>query len=1269
MADNPSADSIRADNPFADLVKEKTSAMETTALGTAARSAAETGITMPGVLVGAGAGAEVGSAFGPIGSVVGGVIGGAAAGIIQSYGLGALESLSDKEFGTNIQATKQAQAKEHPYAELFGGVTGVVVAPGQALGLANPYLTVAGRLVGRGEQMAVGAGAMAAIGGTQRAIEGSNPFEPASILADVSAGAFIKPSKLGKKFVSVGERFAGGKTKTIEPLKVEETPVKPEDTEAFLRKWQVENDKQAATPSPEAQKVAVEADSKTEFLNNPPKDYHPKDAIEAKYWAEQQLKKSTDEDARASLQILISKADEVIAGDQHSSIRSESGITITRRGNYIDVVEVPKDLQKKGLGTKIVSNLESDMKKEGYKSAFLLAKEDSIPFWEKQGYSVDPSHVPEKGENTPMSKKLGETSKGPLAKVSKDGTISLDHAAIEQDFREGFKYIFDPSTPTGAQKAEVFKSLGITKEYFAKVITTPEEYKAFLKAHEESHVANNDKTSYPRTEDGKLDLMHPAAIDIEARATSDALAAVKAAKPEPAKIPLPESITTTEDFHTKGQQVLKDHGPEAAKKFAEDVAKYNKEHNAPVPTNVQEAASSFHELGTKDSADANEFMKLHQDMEKEGVTSEMREKFYSEWEKRGKGNLTLEEQVLFDKHFKPLVEKHKALYERNVALGRAPSEDMHPDFASRQRIWDPNKTAIQTLWERLTRQEGAFAEKVGGDPTSIEKRNLFVIERAGGKRTVIQKVGTDVFGWTKGKREKLASNIKDLSEFATGKETIKEATVDELHQHTPYRYSKDAVAVVLGKLAEMRKFDRAANFLDSWKQSPMWGEVATQDINVAKENGWQTPKYIDKVPQLAGYFFEPKTKYVIEDFAKSWDNSLYMKLTSALIKNMMLNPLPHIMNEVMHLFVARGASSWVNPKAYARFADTGWKAMQDVWNQSPLYIEVMREGGSMMSGDMRTNAFHDALIDKAAREAFPEVSNIAKKAGLKPVELYQAMLRASNKIMWMSRDAMYLQMVREFKVRNPKMTTREAIAKVEQHMPNYQIKTTVAGSRKLSELLQNPNVVVFSKYHYGLVNSMMNVVKEMNPKNLSTPKGRVEFRQGLDSALAYAMGMAILYPVADEIAKKMFGDESMEQRRAGPFHIIEAVKNVSRGKADTQAILSPLFTFNPMLLTTAQFVFNRKLYSGRHVYESDDTAGMIAKDVGKYLAHSIPQAGAIMDVSKQDTTTGATKAWVAKQIDIKSKAPAAQKTEKRAKAILERNRQVRLRKYLQEQAR
>ena len=114
-----------------------------------------------------------------------------------------------------------------------------------------------------------------------------------------------------------------------------------------------------------------------------------------------------------------------------------------------------------------------------------------------------------------------------LAVTDKNNNIHLNTPAIAQDFADGFKYIFEPSVPSGFQKQKVFEILGVTRDQLKQLIPDVETYEKFLKAHEESHVINNDRASYPRKEGGGADLEHPDALAIETRATADALSSLE----------------------------------------------------------------------------------------------------------------------------------------------------------------------------------------------------------------------------------------------------------------------------------------------------------------------------------------------------------------------------------------------------------------------------------------------------------------------------------------------------------------------------------------------------------------------------------------------------------------------------------------------------------------------------------------------------------------------------------------------------------------------
>jgi hypothetical protein len=504
-------------------------------------------------------------------------------------------------------------------------------------------------------------------------------------------------------------------------------------------------------------------------------------------------------------------------------------------------------------------------------------------------------------------------------------------------------------------------------------------------------------------------------------------------------------------------------------------------------------------------------------------------------------------------------------------------------------------------------------------------------------------------------------STKRIAEFEP---TIIDGNVGDIEKHSPYRYLHDALASQAMARMGLRKMVREAEFVENLKKSELFKQIGhgpEQDLKTLPKH-WVVPSSIDRIPQLRGWHFDPKAAAIISDFAKVWDNGMYMKLSNALVKNMMLNPVPHMFNEVMHLWNARGFTGWVDPRRLGTFAETSRAAWRDVGNQTQFFRDIMREGGSILSADPRNKGYFEPIIKQASQEMFgtPEMERsmgqLAKKLGTTVGDLYNGISTASNKAMWFTRDVMYVQLIREIMKQNPGWELKEAINHAERHMPNYRLPPEVLGSRALSQVLRDPRVSMFSRYHYGMVKSLVNTIKDVNPKNLSTPEGRAHFREGVDSMLAIGVAMGIMYPLMDKMAEAMFG-EGAEQRRAGPYHMIQAAMDVGANKKDASALIWPVFTFNPMLLTLAQLGFNKKIFTGKQIYHPEDDLRDKASDVGKYLVGQVPQASPVMSATSGEE--GGTTKLIARQLDIKAKTEAEKAREKRAKELQARTKKSR----------
>jgi hypothetical protein len=741
------------------------------------------------------------------------------------------------------------------------------------------------------------------------------------------------------------------------------------------------------------------------------------------------------------------------------------------------------------------------------------------------------------------------------------------------------------------------------------------------------------------------------------------------------------TIPNKESFYEHATDILEKHGEEVAIKFLEDYKTEVSKRQIPVAEDLKGLDDMFHKMDTWSVADESERVMHAMEAKKAGVTKEMLEQWFFDRED-GRTSPEMEKWLADgDSELAALVKKAKGM---GLDIGEEFTKGQ-----SRIRI----QGGVTSSWKKVITEFFAnktpLGEKIAEKADAAHERKVFGIEGTdrvveihrvdkdqtlkykddkGVWRTKDVKRGTEVWEWRDGVKTKIGhsddielspKSASNLIKTLDGKDTFKlgDARVQDIETHSPYRYLHDAIASQSLAIMGLRKYVRDAEAMQKLTESPLFKEIGhgpTEDLKTLPK-GWVVPASIDRIPQLRGWHFDPKAAAIVEDFAKVWENNMILKLSNQLVKNMMLNPIPHMFNEAMHLWNARGFTGWVNPLRMAEFVRTANKAWNDVGNQTEFYREVMREGGSILGATPRNNYFTE-LINTAGKELRDNaetntaITRYAKKTGTTTIGAYNALSKYSQQAMWFTRDVMYMQYMHETmnaykKKTGETMPTKEAIEHVEKHMPNYRMPSEVLGSRGLAKVLKNPNITMFSRYHYGMVKSLVNTLRDINPKNLASPEGRQDFKKGADTMLAIGVAMGVLYPVMDSIAEAIFG-MGAEQRRAGPFHLIQAAMDVSSGKKDASALLWPMVSFNPVLAVGLQLLLNKKMFSGKSIYHPNDTLGEKTSDAGTYLLSQVPQAPPIMSAMKDE---GGGQSFVAKQLDIKAQTPEQRKVIDRAK--------------------
>jgi GH24 family phage-related lysozyme (muramidase) len=727
----------------------------------------------------------------------------------------------------------------------------------------------------------------------------------------------------------------------------------------------------------------------------------------------------------------------------------------------------------------------------------------------------------------------------------------------------------------------------------------------------------------------------------------------------------------------------------------------------PTPTNEKELADAAFISANAKMVDEIRAAKIYElAIKNDKLTPEMQNNIRMHLEGVNPRPLNAAEQAIFDKYYAPLIAELTKGYEylKNInpelanQLGEMRdgklffSRMMNPltreqikAMQENGTIEDPNffgkiKNTFAELGGKL---EGGFDPNLGKLSSASKTRSFWVLERSSGAREVLQ-IAKDgkIWKWenqkaiSMGKMPPRAEMLREGDTFLGGK--LAQGSIEELETNAPITYNRNSLAVLLEKMKEVREEVRQDLFLKELMASPMMKEIALPTHADGKlqevPEGYVVPKNVQKYPALAGYMFPTRVANIINDFARVWDPTVLTNLTNIIVKNMMVNPIAHMLNEAFHLYNARGLSGWVTPGGIARFHKYGKLAIDDVVNLSHFYEETIRLGGSLLSPGTRATAFQEAIFGKGLNEFSKtgEFKELANDMGVSLKQLYNNISKQSNRAMWITRDVMYMQYLREI-METKGLSHPEAIQYAERHMPNYRLPSMIGEKvvgenlgRGLSYVMQNPNISVFSRYHYGMVKSLVNMVQEIGAIRKGA-EGMKEFKQGIDSAAAVAVALAVMYPLMDMAAKSMTDNKEAKFRRAGPYHLIHAMEDVVSGAKSPAAAMNSVFTWNPALSGLAQLGMNTNWYNGQSIYNPQSDPVTLASDISRYVAQQLPMASQALRAQNDKSGEGV-QAMAARQIDIESPTAAQYvSTEKRkreaAKDALRRNLERQLRGF------
>ena len=696
---------------------------------------------------------------------------------------------------------------------------------------------------------------------------------------------------------------------------------------------------------------------------------------------------------------------------------------------------------------------------------------------------------------------------------------------------------------------------------------------------------------------------------------------------------------------------------------------------------------------------------------------------YMTWDstiKTPRPKLTKVEQQIYKDIFEPGIKEYNRLIKTLHKAGKL----------ERDIIIDSSKTGV-FFPRRLKQQREGFFKNVLGDkfkindpyarkmmPGSVSGREYFTLynpitrERqviSLDKSTGPKQKGAPTNTILKASRNREGKKVfvKDryLNNLNTGKGItksgerlgpfeVREATRKELRDQTDLEYVQESPTVLYDRIAELRQMERDLIFEKNFVKSPYFkenaiklkaGQALPEGFKKVTEDLTQSYKNLDK------YYYKDRAAEILEDANRPRPNTILTKVSDALVKNMMLNPLPHMHNELIHFYSTKGFMRTWSPKARKQFKEDMMWAQKEVAEFGPTYRKALENGSSMMSTNIKNTTALDKIVRRNSEDFYSQpgqgksfFAKMDRILNRRFGETYAKVSNNAQNIMWHTRDVMFMMLLRQKQRQYPNLSMKEHIQLVESHLPSYRIPIRVGEkllgaklSRSLSKLLQNQNLIIFARYKHGMVSSGLNTVRDILApleaplRNLGkvdsltqqkTPgkivgealadfigsrdiaKGRTvkeQFKDGADSGLALASASFIIYPILDAIFQELFNSDEGHMRRAGILHVLDTATRVGEGSKNPYALFQNLATVNPTVMIGTELLLNTTFYNGRPIYNIDDPMQYKARDILKKLGTSVPLASQFVNAD------GAGDKVLGRQIDFKIKTDDQARSERR----------------------
>jgi hypothetical protein len=565
-------------------------------------------------------------------------------------------------------------------------------------------------------------------------------------------------------------------------------------------------------------------------------------------------------------------------------------------------------------------------------------------------------------------------------------------------------------------------------------------------------------------------------------------------------------------------------------------------------------------------------------------------------------------QRLYEQHLEPIFKQNDTLFDNIQKLAPDRIGPEVKDHVYRILKGDTSENNILKTGESTDPIEGVNAISTAQRGPALNRR-FVALERQDGKRFVIALNDNGFTIWKNGSPQRIVDptfNYKAGDKLTVGKNTftMKEAMTPEIEAHAKMdggksaEYYHNAALSATAANAYLGSMARHLQYLETLKKDPAFTRYAAAPGSKAPSD-WVTTS----LPNFKDWKMDPQLSHVMNDYAQPGFNEANLnfmrRLSQAVTKTIFWLPTAHINNVGGHWFVGRGWD-WITPKGYQGLVVDGAKAIKSVISQDAFQSQMREHGAGSIYGGVLTQNFMEKLGKAAGEDIKRNPSKwdpIAKTLGVGPSDLARAIYNGSSKMMWAANDMFLTHTVMENMRKGMDMS--EAIQHAERHIPNYRVPTTVLNGgrsgRIMSQIMQDPLVTSFGRYHYGVYNSYAHMVKD-----LVQGDGHRKL-EAVGNLMALGIMAFAVKPLFDTGAKYLTGNDKAEVQSRGPLGPLHHVVRSGEALSDPMQFARSTVTIPPLTSTILETLFNKD-WRGKSIIEPgtfSKAAHGSVKDMGR----------------------------------------------------------------------